>query len=184
MPHPIELHTQRLLLRQWRASDLKPFAQMNACAKVMKYFPQLLTEYESNAIANKLADFIDDKGWGFWAVEEKQSNQFIGFTGLKQAPECLPFSPAVEIGWRFDSQYWHKGYATEAAKKSLEFAFNELKFKEVISFTAKVNKPSEKVMQRIGMENTEITFNHPLVNINSPLREHILYTITAMNITD
>ena len=81
--------------------------------------------------------------------------------GLKQTPECLPFSPAVEIAWRFDSQYRHKGYATEAAKKSLEFALNELKLKEVVSFTAKLNKPSEKVMQRIGMENTGNTFNHP-----------------------
>jgi RimJ/RimL family protein N-acetyltransferase len=179
MAHLLELHTERLLLRQWQRTDLKFFAQMNACTKVMEYFPNVLTQNESNTLASTLAATITDQGWGFWAVEEKHSQKFIGFTGLKQTPECLPFSPAVEIGWRLDSKYWHKGYATEAANRALEFAFNELNLKEVVSLTAKLNKPSEKVMQRIGMINTDNTFNHPLVDIDDPLLEHILYKISS-----
>ncbi|MDO7083823.1 GNAT family N-acetyltransferase [Pseudocolwellia sp. AS88] len=184
LPKIYELHTERLLLRQWRTSDLHAFAQMNGCEKVMEYFPHPLTSVESDAIAHRLTKIITEKGWGFWANEEKNSQKFIGSVGLKQTDACLPFSPAVEIGWRLDSQYWHKGYATEAAKKSLEFAFNELNLKEVISFTAKINKPSIKVMERIGMVDTGKPFNHPIVEKNSSLLEHVLYKIEQVKLID
>jgi ribosomal-protein-alanine N-acetyltransferase len=89
----------------------------------------------------------------------------------------LSFSPAVEIGWRLDNKYWYKGYVSEAAKKSLEFAFDTLNLAQVFSYTAKMNKPLEKVMQRIGMLNTDATFCHPKVEKGNLLREHLLYRI-------
>jgi len=177
LPKIYELHTERLLLRQWRMSDLPAFAQMNGCEKVMKFFPHPLTSEQSDAIAKRLTNIIDEKGWGFWAIEEKESQKFIGSVGLKETDTCLPFSPAVEIGWRLGSQYWHKGYASEAAEKSLEFAFNELKLKEVISFTATINKPSIKLMERIGMVDSGNTFDHPMIDKSSSLLEHVLYKI-------
>jgi hypothetical protein len=54
MSFPIDLHTERLLLSQWKESDFKPFSKMNACKKVMKYFPQELSDYESNNLAKFL----------------------------------------------------------------------------------------------------------------------------------
>lgn len=176
-----QLQTQRLLLRQWQTNDFVEFAKMNASEKVMKYFPRLLSQDESYQVAENLAQNIAENGWGFWAIEDKFTGKFIGFTGLKQTPECLSFSPAIEIGWRLSSESWHKGFATEAAKKVIDFAFNELRLTEVVSFTAKINQPSERVMQRIGMINTGLTFQHPLVDKNSPLREHVLYKANGCN---
>ena len=172
-----ELHTSRLILRQWRKSDFSDFAEMNSNPKVMEYFPKLLTEEESNQFAERLSNLIAERGWGLWAVEEKSASKFIGFTGLHEVSEDLPFSPAVEIGWRLSDKYWGKGYATEAARKVLEFAFTDLEIEEIVSFTSVVNIKSEAVMKRINMLNTNCNFLHPKIEDNHPLEEHILYKV-------
>ncbi len=173
----IELNTERLLLRQWLDTDLAHFANMNASDDVMAYFPSKLSRFESDALALRLEQQISTRGWGLWAIEEKQSNNFIGFTGLHPAPSTLAFSPAIEIGWRLSDKYWGKGYASEAASQALRFAFLELGLDEVVSFTARHNKPSRKVMARIHMIDAKQNFLHPDVADSSPLKEHALYTI-------
>lgn len=172
----IELETERLKLRAWQESDLQPFAELNADKDVMHYFPSVLTREQSDNLADKFQHLILDHGWGFWAVELKATGQFIGFTGLNTQPEQFIFSPCVEIGWRFAKQYWHQGYATEAAKACLKFAFETLQLKEVVSFTAVHNTASEHVMQRLGMQ-AMFEFNHPALTQESPLSRHILYKI-------
>ena len=177
----IELETERLKLRAWQESDLQPFAELNADKDVMHYFPSVLTREQSDTLADKFQHLILDHGWGFWAVELKATGQFIGFTGLNTQPEQFIFSPCVEIGWRFAKQYWHQGYATEAAKACLKFAFETLQLKEVVSFTAVHNTASEHVMQRLGMQ-AMFEFNHPALTQESPLSRHILYKIVQKSL--
>ncbi|MEG0341861.1 MAG: GNAT family N-acetyltransferase [Acinetobacter sp.] len=177
----IELETERLKLRAWQESDLQPFAELNADKDVMHYFPSVLTREQSDNLADKFQHLILDHGWGFWAVELKATGQFIGFTGLNTQPEQFIFSPCVEIGWRFAKQYWHQGYATEAAKACLKFAFETLQLKEVVSFTAVHNTASEHVMQRLGMQ-AMFEFNHPALTQESPLSRHILYKIVQKSL--
>ncbi|PLT21827.1 GNAT family N-acetyltransferase [Psychrobacter sp. MES7-P7E] len=172
------IETERLYLRQWQASDFAPFAEMNADSKVMEYFPKLLTTSMSNAIAKKCQSLIDDNGWGFWAVSLKETDTFIGMVGLNHAHADMPFSPAVEIAWRLHNDYWGQGYATEAARASLDFAFVELEIEEVVAFTAVINKRSQLVMERLGMTNTQEDFYHPMLDLNHRLAEHVLYKIT------
>ncbi|NOX91724.1 MAG: GNAT family N-acetyltransferase [Gammaproteobacteria bacterium] len=122
---------------------------------------------------------ISDQLWGFWAVETKSENEFIGFVGLHKPTYDLPVTPCVEIGWRVCNKYWGKGYATEAAQESLRFAFEELKLSEVYSFTSVSNTRSWSVMERLKMENTKNNFEHPIIPEGHPLREHVLYKITS-----
>lgn len=173
-----ELETDRLLLRQWRQEDLVSFAELNADPEVMEYFPNTLTTSESNAMADKIERLILERGWGFWAVELKEKNNYIGFVGLHKPEVDLPFTPCVEIGWRLNKAYWGKGYATEAAKESLGFAFSDLGLSEVLSFTSVLNVRSQSVMQKIGMSNTHNNFEHPSLPVGHGLREHVLYKIT------
>ncbi len=175
----IELETNRLRLRQWRDTDLPIFAEMNADSTVMEYYPKTLSEDESNTMANKLKELISEQSWGFWAVEIKEKNEFIGFVGLHKPTYDLPVTPCVEIGWRLGKKHWGKGYATEAAQEALRFAFVELKLKKVYSFTSVLNKPSWSVMERLHMINLEENFEHPILPENHPLCEHVLYKITA-----
>ena len=176
------LETERLYLRQWQPSDFAVFAQMNADPEVMRYFPKLLSATVSDTIANKCQQLIKDNGWGFWAVSVKtgleKSDPFIGFVGLNQTHPDMAFAPCVEIAWRLNKDYWGQGYATEAAKAALKFAFDELGLDEIVAFTAVINQPSQQVMKRIGMINTQDNFYHPALEPSHALAEHVLYKMT------
>ncbi len=173
------MQTKRLKLRQWIAADMKPFAEMNADSAVMKYFPATLTELESNALFDRIVSRISDNGWGLWALELIDTHEFIGFTGLNRPYFELPFCPCVEIGWRLARNHWGKGYATEAANKALEFAFEDLALHEVVAFTPVTNFASQAVMKRIHMTDTTQNFLHPAIPSGNQLQEHLLFKITA-----
>tara|TARA_R100001369_G_scaffold13736_3_gene28114 strand:- start:84 stop:647 length:564 start_codon:yes stop_codon:yes gene_type:complete len=176
------IETERLYLRQWQASDFAIFAAMNADPEVMKYFPKLLSAKVSHIIATKCQQLIADNGWGFWALSlKKGSNKndaFIGFVGLNQTHADMSFAPCVEIAWRLRKEFWGQGYAIEAARASLDFAFSELALDEVVAFTAVINKRSQLLMKRIRMTDTQNNFYHPALESNHLLAEHVLYKIT------
>lgn len=90
------LETKRLRLRQWKAKDYAPCAAMCADMEVMEFFPEPLSEAQSNNLADGLSYLISENGWGFWAIETKTDNCFIGFVGLnKQKADALPFAPLL-----------------------------------------------------------------------------------------
>ncbi|WP_355661784.1 GNAT family N-acetyltransferase [Halomonas salifodinae] len=193
-PLPIEPETPRLRLRQWRESDLAPFAALNADPEVMAHFPAPLTRAESDALAARIRGLIAKRGWGFWAVEIKEDEalqaslpaslqaslqaSFIGFVGLHIPRDDLPFAPCVEIGWRLARPHWGHGYAREAAEAALAVAFESLGFDEVVSFTTLDNCRSRAVMTRLGMHD-DGTFEHPALPPGNPLRRHLLYRLGA-----
>ena len=170
------IETSRLILRQWEDKDFSPFASLNADPDVMHFFPTLLSEAESNNLATRFSEGIRERGWGFWAVEMKENHRFVGCVGLHPQPNQFIFSPCVEIGWRLDKTYWHKGLAKEAAEACLNYAFNVLKLKEVVSFTSKLNTPSESLMKRLGMVK-QGEFAHPALPPDHKLSLHVLYRI-------
>lgn len=172
------LETERLILRQWQESDILPFIEMNQDPEVMKYFPAMLSADETRNLVTRFKLHFREHGFGLFAVELKSEKKFIGFVGLSIPTFEAHFTPAVEIGWRLSSKHFGKGYATEAAKKVLEFACDQLKLEEVVSFTAIVNKPSINVMQKIGMaRDAKDDFRHPKLDKNHPLSWHVLYRI-------
>lgn len=172
------LKTDRLVLRQWTEDDFLPFSEMCSDKDVMEFFPKTQTQKESYAMGEKIQSLINDRGWGFWAVEVPNQNKFIGFVGLHTPTDSMPFSPCVEIGWRLAKQHWGKGYATEAANETLKFAFNTLKLNEVVSFTTLANFRSRTVMQKLGMRDSGQNFMHPDIEASNPQCEHVLYKIS------
>ena len=174
----IFIETERLILRQWQQNDYAEFAKLTASVEVMKYFPSTLTTEQSDEGIERSKSSIKDKGFGFWAAELKQTNEFIGFIGINDPGDGYPFSPSIEIGWRLAQRFWGKGYASEGAKASLEFAFKKLGLNEIISMTPVLNSNSMKVMQRIGMQDTKQNFIHPKLIKPHELAEHVLYKTT------
>ncbi|MGI5839375.1 MAG: GNAT family N-acetyltransferase [bacterium] len=168
------IETPHLRLRDWEASDLAPFRQLNADAQVMRYFPKTLTHEETDSFAAAIRQEFAAYGSGLYAVETKADREFIGFIGFHRATFAADFTPCVEIGWRLKRATWGQGYATEGAKACLDYGFNNLGISEVYSFTAKINKPSERVMQKIGLTFVQ-EFDHPRVDPGSPLCRHVLY---------
>jgi RimJ/RimL family protein N-acetyltransferase len=173
-----ELRTARLLLRQWRDSDLEPFAALNADPEVMRHFPSVLTRAESDALALGARALISSRGWGLWAVEVVEGARFIGFVGLAQPRFDAHFTPAVDIGWRLAREHWGSGYATEGARAVVATAFDELGLDELVSFTTVANAASRRVMERLEMTHDPADdFEHPLLAPGHPQRPHVLYRL-------
>ncbi|WP_373976243.1 GNAT family N-acetyltransferase [Chitinibacter sp. SCUT-21] len=172
------LTTERLIMRDWRASDLPAFAAMSADPDVMRYFPGVLSQSESDAYAALVRARLQEHGWGFWALALRDSGEFIGMAGLNIPRVALPFMPCVEIGWRLARPFWRQGLALEAASAALEFGFTQLNLDEIVSFTALSNLRSQALMQRLGMQlDTAGEFDHPVLAADHPLRRHCLYRL-------
>jgi len=174
------IETDRLGLRHWISSDIPKFIKMNKDPRVMEYFPKLLSAEETLNMVNKISRSFQENGFGLWAVEVKDSKEFIGFLGLSIPKFEADFTPCVEIGWRFAHAYWGRGYAQEAGKACLDYGFTVLGLREIVSFTSAINKRSINVMEKIGMEYVR-SFNHPRIESGNKLQEHVLYSKMATN---
>ncbi|MGY0230644.1 GNAT family N-acetyltransferase [Longispora urticae] len=173
-----ELTTDRLLLRRWRDDDRGPFAALNADPEVMEHFASVQDRATSDAMVDRIEGAFDANGYGLWAVQLRESGEFLGFTGLQPATFAAPFTPAVEVGWRFARHGWGFGYATEAARAALAFGFTEGGLAEIVSMTAWSNERSMAVMRRLGMRRDPAEdFEHPMVPEGSRVRPHVLYRL-------
>jgi RimJ/RimL family protein N-acetyltransferase len=181
MPLP-ELHTTRLILRDWQSADLPAFARLNDDAQVMQHFPARMNHQQSDALAARIQRHIEQHSFGQWVLERRDQPGLIGVLGLQHVLFDSAFSPAVEIGWRLLPEYWHQGLATEAAQAALHFAFTRLQLPQVLAFTVPANRPSQALMQRLGMQRDPAEdFLHPLLPKNHPLRPHVLYRLRQSN---
>lgn len=152
--------SQRLGFRNWTENDLTELSKLNADLEVMEHFPKTLTEKESAGLIRRFQNHYDKNGYNYFATEILDTGEFIGFIGLAYQEYETEFTPATDIGWRLKRSAWGKGYATEGAKRCLEFAFSELGLEKVVSTCTIGNKNSEKVMKKIGMSKKG-EFNHP-----------------------
>jgi RimJ/RimL family protein N-acetyltransferase len=153
---------------------------MNADPQVMEYFPSLQTRATSDASIDAWQSQFAGQGWSNWAVELVDTRQFIGFVGLSVPRRTFAFSPCVEIGWRLARPFWGRGLATEAAREVLRVGFERPDLREIVSFTARGNRRSRAVMERIGLRDAKADFEHPGIPEGSPLRLHCLYRISRL----
>lgn len=169
--------TERLILRAFRDEDREPWAAMNADPQVMRHFPATLSREEADAVIDRVNGKIADTGVGFWALERKSDGQFLGFAGLNCiAHETLPIFGEWEVGWRLARHAWGQGYASEAGGFALDHGFRAMGLKRIVAYTARTNLPSERVMQRLGMERrADMDFDHPAVPDGHPVKPHIVY---------
>jgi RimJ/RimL family protein N-acetyltransferase len=181
VPDPII--TDRLLLRRWRESDREPFRSLNADPRVMEFFPALLTPEETDAGIARVQNHFDRHGFGFYAVELRESETFIGFVGLNIPSFEAPFMPAVEIGWRLAFDFWGRGLATEGARTVINHAFKTLGLASLVSFTVPANVRSRRVMEKLGMiQDPSGDFDHPMIPQGHSLQRHVLYRLKASDL--
>ncbi|QND52340.1 GNAT family N-acetyltransferase [Phyllobacterium sp. 628] len=169
--------SSRLRLRPWRPEDRAPFFAINSEPAVQRYLMPLTRE-RSDAMLDRIDAHFAQNGWGFWALEERESRTLIGMCGLLHIPWQAFFTPAVEIGWRLSTSWQGKGLAREAAEAALTYGFQTLKLDRIVSFTTPANTPSWGLMERLGMRKIG-EFNHPDLQDGHPLRAHVVYEITA-----
>ena len=172
------LCTQRLILRPWRESDLKPFASLNADPKVMEFYTHPFIQEESDSLAEKIQWEFSKRGYGFWAVEVPGIADFIGYIGLNYWNLEMEFAPCIDVGWRLALDYWGSGYATEGARAAIRFGFEKLGLNEIVSMATIGNARSHRVMQRLGMTSDSAeNFEHPKLPKGHPLSLRVLYRL-------
>jgi len=173
----MSLTTPRLILRPWRAADRAPLAAITGDARTMRFFAMVRTPAQSDAWMDRAQAHIERLGYGVWAAELRGTG-LIGFVGLSTIPSDVPMAPGVELVWTLGAAWWGQGYAPEAARAAAEEGFIRFGLAELVAFTAAVNAPSRRVMEKIGMRLDPMSsFDHPRVPPGSVLRRHVLYRL-------
>lgn len=175
--------SERLGFRNWELTDTEEMFRINSDKEVMAFFPDVSTKEQTIAFIERMKSQLANKGFCYFAVDKLIDNQFIGFIGLSEQTYSAAFTPCVDIGWRIKSSEWNRGFATEGAKRCLDFAFNDLKMDKIYSIAPKINIKSEHIMTKIGMTK-EYEFEHPLLVNDSRLKTCILYKIERINNAD
>lgn len=170
------LTTDRLTLRPWQNSDRPPFAVMSADTESMQYLGSVWDQATADNFIDRMNKHHQDYGYGPMAIELKDSGEFIGFCGLKNVTFQSFFTPAIEIGWRIARPHWNQGYATEAARRIIDYGFSELKLPQIISYVTPANGASTKVMEKLGMIK-EQSFIHPSMNKEDLFSKMILFRL-------
>jgi RimJ/RimL family protein N-acetyltransferase len=149
------LETARLRLRPWRDTDIEVYAAMCGDVETMRHMGSGATYSRGDAWRHMamLVGHWQLRGFGMWAVEERDTRRFVGRVGLHQ-PDGWP---GLEVGWMLDRATWGRGYATEAGRASLDHAWTVLGAEHVISLIAPENAASVRVAERLG-ETIEGTF--------------------------
>ncbi|WP_170266388.1 GNAT family N-acetyltransferase [Phaeocystidibacter luteus] len=168
--------SERLGFSDWRNADVEAMIAISADPQVMRFFPYEATRQQTLDFIQRNNALLDQKGYCYFAVVEKESGRTIGFTGLYDQDYESEFTPATDIGWRLGVEFQGKGYATEAARRCLEYAFKVIELPRVVAMAPAVNLPSINVMRKIGM--TQIgEFVHPRLTDNTELRNCVCFEI-------
>ncbi len=142
----IEQETQRLLLRQWKAEDFDTFAEYYSDDATAKYVGGVSDRDQSWRRMASLIGHWALKGYGYWAVEEKDSNAFVGCVGLWFSDGW----PELELGYWLMHNMQGKGYATEAGIQARDYAWEVVGANSLVSYIHPDNEPSKLVAQRLG----------------------------------
>lgn len=155
--------TEWLILREIMEEDEQGLFELDSDPEVHRYLgnqPVKSIEQIRLVIAF-IQQQYEDNGIGRWAVVEKSSGQFVGWSGLKFFREQVNgHNDFYELGYRFMKKHWGKGYATEAAKASVKYGFEQLKLDEVFAMTDVNNSASKQVLKKAGFSHIEtFSFN-------------------------
>ena len=152
------LETERLYLREMNQNDFDSLCKILQDEEVMYAYEGAFRDDEVQEWLDRQIARYQKWGFGLWAVILKETDEMIGQCGLTMQP--WKDKEVLEIGYLFQRQYWHKGYATEAAIASKKYAFEILNADEVCSIIRDTNIPSQKVAIRNGMVKTDCWTKH------------------------
>jgi RimJ/RimL family protein N-acetyltransferase len=148
----VHLETERLILRPFEIADAPALHEMNSDIEVLKYTGDVASKSSADAV-RYINDYITNPEgqhlkyqMGRLAVIDKNSNEFIGFCGIKTHEK----SQITDIGYRFMREHWGKGYATEASNAALKFGFETHQKNQIVAHVHEYNYGSQRVAEKLG----------------------------------
>lgn len=139
--------TNRLILRNWTEKDYYPYYKIVSNPNVMKYIRdgKINNFKEASLYINKNLDSINNKGWGRFALELKETGELIGFCGFAD------YNGEIDFGWRLDEKYWGRGLGSESASEVLNLGINKFKFNNIKCIVYEKNIASLKIIKKLNM---------------------------------
>jgi len=173
------LTTERLILRPWEDRDRAAMAAIHGDPHVRRFYPSVPAPEEVNADIDLAIERARANGFHFQAAELRDGGALVGLIGLGVVPErtraAIPSHPQVEIGWVLGQEFWGQGLAPEGARAWLDYAWS-IGLPEIVAFTARLNLPSQRVMEKLGMTRDHADdYDHPSIPQGHKLRPHVVY---------
>ena len=185
------LQTERLILRQFTEEDADNLFELDSDSEVMRFINGgKPTEYKivQNLVLPKWLNYYEKyKYYGFWAVIEKSSKEFIGWFHFIPAIDNafavelkLVTTGEIALGYRLRKSSWGKGYATEGSRALVSKGFSEWNVQRAVSWALVVNKASVRVMEKASLkfENEFMFTENQLPNLQPFEREAVKYGLT------
>ncbi len=144
------LETERLILRRITHDDLEELLQIWGDAETMSLFPKTLNRQEMSEWIDRNLKRYEDFGHGIWAVILKADGVFIGDCGL--VIQEVDGVQELEVGYHFNKRFWGQGFAAEAARGCMNYAFYQMNARRIISMIRPENLPSRRVAERNGLK--------------------------------
>ncbi len=146
--------TERLILREILPTDIDGMFELHADPEVHRFLGNktVISKGQTINIINFVRQQYMDFGIGRWAIIDKNTNKFIGWTGLEFVTETINnHKNYYDLGYRLIRKYWGQGIATETAFASLKYAFNKLNAGEVFARADSENINSSNVLKKVGL---------------------------------
>ena len=146
---PVIIETKRLYLRELQLNDVNELVKILCDNESMTFYPRPYTQDEVIRWVRRNIKSYKENKFGLWAVINKEDNFFIGDCGITLQNIENKWLP--ELGYHINKDFCNKGYATEAAKACIDYAFQVLKLSKIFTYTKVDNFPSRKVAEKNGM---------------------------------
>ena len=171
----IHIETERLFMRDLIEADAQGMFEMDSDPEVHIFLgkkPISTLEEAKNAIAFIKNQYIEN-GIGRWAVVEKESGEFIGWSGFKFITDVMNERTGFyDLGYRFLKKHWGKGYASETAIASLNHGFTVLDFEEIAGIADVEHTASNAILKKVGLiKRNEFIYDGTLHNFYSLTKE-------------
>jgi len=149
------IETERLLLRALDLSDAEGMFELDSNPNVHIFVGKKPVKHIEESVdqIKNIQHQYKTFGTGRWAVVLKETNEFIGWSGIKFITnEINNHKDFYEIGYRFIEKHWGKGYATEAGKAFIDYAFNIMKVDALYAYADEGNQNSRKILEKLGLQ--------------------------------
>lgn len=173
MNAPAELRTDRLVLRRPVPEDLPDLVRMHDDLRVMKTLGGRQDEEQTRRGLALALEHWSEHGFGGYVLRGGDG-RFIGRCGPRRVE--IDGADEVEVGWAVVAAEQNRGYATEAGRRCVRLAFDDLGFDDLVSFTLPFNAPSRRVMEKLGFSYEKDCWYKEL--------PHVLYRLRAADRAD
>ncbi|CAD2070566.1 GNAT family N-acetyltransferase [Phocicoccus pinnipedialis] len=178
------IKTKRLNLRSWKPEDVIPYLKATQDNDVVQFSPIKKTIKEAREFARLSSASVNDRGFGLFAVERRDTKEFIGIAGIrvkqfdekKHEVDMHTMFPCIELYVMLIKKYWNQGFATEALRGVIKFTEKKTDIRDLYAFVCNRNNPALNVVDKLGMQRID-TFKHQQYVDGHSKQQFIIYKL-------